>query len=42
MEKKIGNYWFTWGKKEGFGIGFNISKYGWDIDIGFWYISQEF
>lgn len=41
-EKKIGKYWFAWGRKSGFGIGFNISKYGWDIDLGFWYIAQEF
>jgi len=41
-EKKIGKYWFTWGRKSGFGFGFNISKYGWDIDLGLWYFGQEF
>ena len=41
-EKKIGKYWFAWGRKSGFGIGFSLSKYGWDIDLGFWYIAQEF
>jgi hypothetical protein len=42
MEKKIGNYWFYVGRKAGFGIGFDFSKYFWNIDLGFWYIGQEF
>jgi len=42
MEKKVGKYWFTCGRKSGFGIGFEFSKYGWSIDLGFWYIGQEF
>jgi hypothetical protein len=42
MEKKIGRYWLAWGRKVGFGIGFNASKYGIDIDLGFWYIGVEF
>jgi len=42
MEKKIGNYWFYAGRKCGFGIGFQISKYAWNIDLGFWYVGQEF
>jgi len=42
MEKKIGKYWFYVGRKCGFGIGFEISKYAWNIDLGFWYIGQEF
>ena len=42
MEKKIGRFWFALGRKRGFGIGFNISKYGLDIDLGLWYIGIEF
>ena len=42
MEKKIGKWWFNWGRKSGFGLGFEISKWGWSIDFGFWYIGQEF
>ena len=42
MEKKIGKYWVVLGRKSGFGIGFNISKYGLDIDLGLWYIGIEF
>ena len=42
MEKKIGKYWFSWGVKAGFGIGFEINKYHWSLDLGFWYVSQEF
>lgn len=41
-EKKIGKYWFNWGRKCGFGIGFDIDRYHWSIDLGFWYIGQEF
>lgn len=41
-EKKIGKYWFNWGRKCGFGIGFDIDKYHWSIDLGFWYVGQEF
>ena len=42
MEKQIGGTWFQYGCKSGFGIGFDISKYCWYIDLGFWYIGQEF
>jgi len=42
MEKKIGKYWFYCGRKSGFGIGFDICKYYFTIDLGFWYIGQEF
>lgn len=42
MEKKIGRCWFAWGRKSGFGIGFNVSKFGIDLDLGFWYIGVEF
>ena len=41
-QKKIGKYWFSAGRKTGFGIGFDISKYGWSIDLGFWYFDQQF
>lgn len=42
MQKKIGRYWFSLGRKTGFGIGFDIDQYGWYANIGFWYIGQEF
>jgi hypothetical protein len=42
MEKKIGKYWFNWGRSCGFGIGFHVDKYHWSIDLGFWYVGQEF
>jgi hypothetical protein len=41
MEKKIGNHWYIAGRKIGFGIGFNISRYSIDIDLGFWFIAVE-
>jgi hypothetical protein len=42
MEKKIGKYWVAWGRKSGFGIGFNLSRYGLDLDLAFWYVGMEF
>lgn len=42
MEKKIGSYWYARGRKAGFGIGFDISKYGIQLDLGFWYVGVEF
>ena len=41
MEKKIGRYWFCYGRKSGFGIGFNISKHSIDLDLGVWYLAFE-
>lgn len=41
MEKRIGNYWCCAGRKAGFGIGFNISRYSIDIDLGFWFVAVE-
>jgi len=41
MEKKIGRYWFCYGRKSGFGIGLNISKYSIDLDLGVWYLAVE-
>jgi len=42
MQKKVGKYWFNFGRKNGFGIGFDISKHFWSVELGFWYIGQEF
>jgi len=42
MEKKIGRYWFAWGRTSGFALGLSIDKHHWTIDLGFWYIGQEF
>lgn len=42
MEKKIGKHWYCYGRKRGFGIGFDISDYYCNIDLGFWYIGMEF
>jgi hypothetical protein len=41
MEKKIGKRWYFAGRKQGFGIGFNASKYGIDMDLGFWFVAVE-
>ena len=41
-EKKIAGHWWQYGRKAGFGIGFDVSKYSWYIDLGFWYIGKEF
>ena len=42
MEKKINKYWFSCGRKSGFGLGFNISTYGCYLDLGFWYVAFDF
>jgi hypothetical protein len=42
MEKKVGKYWFAYGRTAGFAIGFNISKWSAGIEVGFWYIGVEF
>ena len=42
MEKKIFKKWFIWGRKSGFGIGFDISRYGISCELGLWYIGIEF
>jgi hypothetical protein len=34
MEKKIGKRWYYYGRKSGFGIGFDINKYFFDINLG--------
>jgi|TARA_R110000868_G_scaffold26592_4_gene102221 hypothetical protein len=41
-EKKIGKYWFYWGRTSGFALGFAVDKYHWSIDLGLFYIGQEF
>jgi hypothetical protein len=41
-EKKIGKIWFCWGRTSGFALGFSFDRYHWSIDLGFWYIGQEF
>jgi hypothetical protein len=42
MEKKIGKYWFYWGRTNGFALGFTVNRYHLSIDLGFWFIGQEF
>jgi hypothetical protein len=42
MEKKIGRYWFSFGKISGFALGFYFTKYNWGVELGFWYIGLEF
>lgn len=42
MEKMIKGYWYFRGRKSGFGIGFDISKYGFQLDLGLWYMGVEF
>jgi len=41
-EKKVGKFWISWGRTSGFSLGFAIDKYHWSIDLGFWYIGQEY
>lgn len=41
-EKKIKHTWFSYGRKGGFGIGFDIDRYHISFDIGFWYLGIEF
>jgi len=42
MEKKVGRFWFYSGRTNGFALGFAVNKYHWTIELGFWYIGQEF
>ena len=41
-EKKIAGHWWNYGRKAGFGIGFDISKYGISLELGLWYVGVEF
>ena len=40
-EKRIKNCWIQYGVKFGFGIGFDVSRYYLNLDLGFWWISVE-
>ena len=41
--KEIGKgKWFTYGRMSGFGIGFTISRYYANLDLGFWYLGLEY
>jgi hypothetical protein len=42
MEKRVGKYWFSYGRCGGFALGVNISKYTAGIELGFWYFGIEF
>jgi len=42
MEKKIGRFWFYWGRNSGIGLGFNFDKYHLSLDLLFWYVGWEF
>ena len=42
MEKKIGKYWFYWGRTYGFAIGFDLDKYHVTFNLLFWYVGFEF
>lgn len=43
MEKKIGKkVWFSCGRICGFGIGFTVNRYFFDLQLGFWYIGLEY
>ena len=42
MEKKIGKYWFHWGRISGIGIGFSINRNFIDVQLGFWYVGFEY
>jgi len=42
MEKKIGKYWFYWGRNSGICLGFDIDKYHVTFNLLFWYVGFEF
>ena len=39
---EIGNGWIAYGKLNGFGLGFQITRYNVDLNLGFWFIGLEF
>jgi len=39
---KLGKWWFVCGRKSGFGLGFDISKYGISLELGLWFAGIEF
>ena len=42
-EKRIvDKVWLAYGRKSGFGMGFNVSKYFLTIDFLFWYVGLEY
>jgi hypothetical protein len=41
MEKKIGKYWFSFGRQYGFGVGFYFNRYSWSFNLGIWYFGVE-
>ena len=43
QEKRLfDRIWFSYGKLSGFGIGFQITKYQLDLNLGFWFIGLEY
>lgn len=40
-QKKIGKFYYVVGRKSGFGIGFDLSRYGLMIEAGLWFIGIE-
>ena len=40
--KEIGKVWLAYGNLSGFGLGFQISKYNFDLNLGFWYIGLDY
>ena len=40
--KKVGKYWFSWGRVDGFALGICICKHFITIDLVFWYVGMEF
>ena len=42
MEKKIGKYWFYWGRNSGISLGFDIDKYHVTFNLLLWYAGFEF
>ena len=41
-QKKLGKWLIIFGCKSGFGIGFDISKYGISLELGLWFVGIEF
>mgnify|MGYP003659872324 CR=1 FL=1 len=40
--KMLDKVWLCYGRKSGFGIGFEINKYFFNIDFFFWYVGLEY
>jgi hypothetical protein len=42
-EKRISKkVWLSYGRILGFGIGFTVNKYFFDLQLGFWYVGLEY